>query len=62
MNKTKKIKTGLSGYEWVMKTLDNPTSCFNMVRMSRELFYLLYNPLMCHHMGLTTSKKTSAII
>lgn len=60
MNKTKKIKTGLSGYEWVMATLDNPTACFNMFRMSRELFYMLHNVLSSSY-GLKTSKKMSSV-
>jgi hypothetical protein len=60
MNKTKKVKTGLSGYEWVIRTLDNPTSCYNKFRMSRELFYSLHNVLVSSY-GLRSTNKMSSI-
>jgi hypothetical protein len=35
-----------SGYEWVLRTLDNRTSCYNIFRMSRLVFNKLHN-LLC---------------
>lgn len=60
MNKTKKVKTGEYGYEWVMRTLSNPRSCYNMFRMSRELFYMLHDELVSSY-GLKSTKNMSSI-
>ncbi|XP_072148472.1 protein ALP1-like [Setaria viridis] len=60
MNKTKKVKTGLSGYEWVMTTLSNPTACHDMFRMSRERFWRLHDVLVSSY-GLNSSKRMSSI-
>lgn len=60
MNKTKKIRTGELGLDWVMRTLANPTYCFNMFRMNRDCFYLLHDELVSSY-GLTTSEKMSSI-
>jgi len=60
MNKTKKMRTGVSGYEWVMRTLNDPTACFNMFRMSRELFNRLHDVLVSSY-GLKSTRKMSSI-
>ncbi|CAN6325257.1 unnamed protein product [Urochloa humidicola] len=60
MNKTKKLKTGLSGDEWVMKTLNDPTDCYDMFRMSRNLFFKLHDVLVSSY-GLNSSKKMSSV-
>ena len=42
MNKAKYREPDMTGYEWVMRTLINRKSCYNMFRMSRDIFYRLY--------------------
>lgn len=54
MNKTKRVKTGESGLDWVLRTLANPIDCFDMFRMNRDCFYLLHDELVSSY-GLTTS-------
>ncbi|CAO2207659.1 unnamed protein product [Urochloa humidicola] len=60
MNKTKKVKTGLSGHEWVSTTLSNPTDCHNMFRMSSEFFFRLHDVLVSTY-GLKSSTKMSSV-
>jgi hypothetical protein len=50
----------MSGYDWVIKTLNNPTSCFNMFRMSRPLFHRLHNVLVSSY-GLKLTDNMSSV-
>ena len=45
-----------SGYEWVMKTLGNTTSCYNMFRMSQDLFLRLHS-LLVESYGLKSTRR-----
>ncbi|XP_072148403.1 protein ALP1-like [Setaria viridis] len=49
-----------SGFEWLMKTLGNRTSCFNMFRMSQELFLRLHSVLVDSY-GLKSTRKMSSV-
>lgn len=60
MNKTKRIKTGESGLEWVMRTLADPSDCFDMFRMNRDVFYSLHDLLVCSY-GLNSSHKMCSV-
>lgn len=60
MNKSEYRVPTESGYEWVMKTLENRTSCFNMFRMNRDVFYKLHNVLVESY-GLKSTKKMSSV-
>ena len=48
-----------SGYEWVMRTLQHKTQCFNMFRMDREVFDSLHNLLVESYGLKSTTKMTS---
>ncbi|WVZ71421.1 hypothetical protein U9M48_020011 [Paspalum notatum var. saurae] len=60
MNKTKKRKTGLSRHDWVMSTLENPSACFDMFRMRREVFLRLHDLLVLSY-GLKSTKKMNSM-
>lgn len=60
MNKSKMREPQLSGYDWVMRTLNNPTSCFNMFRMSKQLFERLHDLLVLSY-GLKSTIKMSSV-
>lgn len=47
---------GESGYDWTIRTLKDPIECYNMFRMSRELFYKLHDLLRSIY-GLKSSEK-----
>jgi hypothetical protein len=50
----------LSGYDWVMLTLNDPKECYDMFRMSRPLFDRLHDLLVSSY-ELTSSCKMSSI-
>ena len=60
MNKSTQRTVELSGIDWVMRTLNNSRSCYDMFRMSREMFYRLHNLLVTSY-GLKSSCKMSSI-
>lgn len=60
MNKSKMREPQLSGYDWVMRTLNNSTSCFNMFRMSKQLFERLHDLLVFSY-GLKSTNKMSSV-
>ena len=60
MNKSTQRTVELSGIDWVMRTLNNSRSCYDMFRMSREMFYRLHDLLVTSY-GLKSSCKMSSI-
>jgi hypothetical protein len=42
MNKSMQRQPKVTGMEWVMTTMRNSVSCFNMFKMSREIFDRLH--------------------
>ena len=60
MNKSEYRVPTESGYEWVMRTLANKTSCFNMFRMSRCVFDKLHS-LLVESYGLKSTKRMSSM-
>jgi hypothetical protein len=56
MNKCKRRVPDVSGYDWVLTTLRNPTSCYDMFRMRPEIFHRLHNKLVSSY-GLKSTKK-----
>jgi hypothetical protein len=50
----------MSGYDWGMTTLSDPTECYEMFRMSQPLFDRLYD-LLVSSSGLTSSEKMVSI-
>ena len=59
-NKTKKRKTVESGHDWVMRNLADSVQCYNMFRMSRELFDRLHD-LLVQSYGLKSTSKSSSV-
>lgn len=55
LNKSKYREPEVTGYDWVIRILNNPTSCYDMFKMSRELFYKLHDSLVSFY-GLVSSK------
>jgi hypothetical protein len=49
-----------SGYDLVMRTLGNSTSCYNMFRMNRDVFDKLHNVLVKSY-GLKSTTRMSAV-
>jgi hypothetical protein len=49
-----------SGYDWVMRTLENPRACYNMFRMSQNVFDKLHNVLVESY-GLKSTKKMTSV-
>jgi hypothetical protein len=37
--RTKLVDDAEDGYDWVIRTLNNPKDCYDMYRMSTELFF-----------------------
>lgn len=60
MNKAPARQPEMTGFAWVMRTLNNPKSCFNMYRMSRELFDQLHC-LLVESYGLKSSCKLESV-
>ena len=60
MNKSKQRTVVESGIDWVMRTLNNSRSCYDMFRMNREMFYRLHDLLVTSY-GLKSSCKMSSI-
>jgi hypothetical protein len=60
MNKAARRVPAESGYDWVLRTIDNRTSCYNMFRMSRPVFNKLHN-LLVESYGLESSHKMSSV-
>lgn len=58
MNKAAHRIATESGFEWVMRTLGNSTSCYNMFRMSQDLFLRLHS-LLVESYGLKSTKRMS---
>ena len=48
-----------TGIEWVMRTLGNPTDCYDMFRMSRPMFEKLHNVLVESY-GLHSTRRMSS--
>jgi len=48
-----------TGIEWVMRTLGNPTDCYDMFRMSRPMFEKLHNVLVESY-GLQSTRRMSS--
>jgi hypothetical protein len=49
-----------SGYDWVMRTLENPRACYSMFRMSQNVFDKLHNVLVESY-GLKSTKKMTSV-
>jgi hypothetical protein len=49
----------MSGFEWVQSKLANPEACYDMFRMSPELFYILHETLTSNY-GLEGSSKSTS--
>lgn len=49
-----------SGHDWVIRTLHDPTECYNMFRMTRPVFDRLHTVLVESY-GLTSTKKMSSL-
>ena len=60
MNKAPPRVVEESGYDWVIRTLNDPEECFNIFRMSRTLFYRLHDLLVASY-GLKTSNKMCSV-
>ena len=50
----------MSGLEWVERKLCNETACYNMFRMTPDMFYSLHNLLKTEY-GLRDTKKSTSI-
>jgi hypothetical protein len=59
LTKSTRKEPKMSGYEWVMITLSDPTDCYEMFRMSRPLFDRLHDLLVSSY-GLTSSGKMAS--
>jgi hypothetical protein len=59
MNKSMQRQPKVTGMEWVMTTMRNSVSCFNMFKMSREIFDRLHCLLVASYGLKGTSKKSS---
>jgi hypothetical protein len=60
MNKASYRIPAQSGYAWVMQTLGNITSCYNMFRMSRNVFDKLHSVLVESY-GLTSTRRMTSV-
>ncbi|XP_020402089.1 uncharacterized protein [Zea mays] len=60
MNKSSYREPTETGYAWVMRTLGNRTSCYNMFRMSRTVFENLHTVLVETY-GLKSTRKMSSV-
>jgi hypothetical protein len=59
MNKSSYREPTETGYVWVMRTLGNRTSCYNMFRMSRTMFEKLHT-IFVETCGLKSTRKMSS--
>ena len=60
LNKTIRRQPIMCGFDWVMRTLSDPTECYEMFRMSRPLFDRLHDLLVSSY-GLASSSKMTSI-
>ncbi|WVZ67800.1 hypothetical protein U9M48_016830 [Paspalum notatum var. saurae] len=60
MNKRMKLRSGFFGIEWVMMTLHDPRDCFNMFRMTSDVFHRLHDVLVSKY-GLKSTKRMSSL-
>jgi hypothetical protein len=60
MNQTKKVKTDLSGYECIIRTLSNPHGMLPHVLNEQGTFYRLHDVLMSSY-GLKSTNKMSSV-
>jgi hypothetical protein len=60
LNKRPHREPEVTGYDWVMRSLNDPEECFNMFRMNRELFYRLHDLLLSTY-GLQSTWHMSSI-
>lgn len=60
MNKSMQRQPKVTGMEWVMTTMRNSVSCFNMFKMSREIFDRLHCLLVASY-GLKGTSKMSSV-
>jgi hypothetical protein len=60
MNKASYRIPSQSGYAWVMQTLGNRTSCYNMFTMSRNVFDKLHSVLVESY-GLTSTRRMTSV-
>jgi hypothetical protein len=56
LNKFVRSEPLTTGYDWVMRTTSDPIQCYDMSRMSKQLFKSLHDLLVSSY-GLTSSKK-----
>jgi hypothetical protein len=55
LNKSVRSEPLTTRYDWPMRTTSEPTQCYDMFRMSRQLFESLHDLLVSSY-GLTSSK------
>ena len=60
LNKTIRRQPIMCGFDWVMRTLSDPTECYEMFRMSKPLFDRLHDLLVSSY-GLASSSKMTSI-
>jgi hypothetical protein len=60
LDKKRHREPELTGYDWVMRTLNDPEECFNMFRMNRDLFERLHDLPISKH-GLQSTWHMSSI-
>ncbi|KAL6633763.1 hypothetical protein ACP70R_026434 [Stipagrostis hirtigluma subsp. patula] len=59
-NKVKRVRGPESGEEWVLRCLGDPPECYNMFRVTPELFHQLHDVLVGQY-GLKSSSRSSSI-
>ena len=59
-NRAEYRKPQYTGEEWVQNKLANQTACYNMFRMSPQMFYSLHSLLSTNY-GLTSSTKSTSV-
>jgi hypothetical protein len=60
LNKAARRQLVVCGFDWVMRTLNDPNKCYEMLRMSRPLFDRLHDLLVSSY-GLASSSKMTSI-
>jgi hypothetical protein len=59
-NKRSRREPQVTGYDWVVRTLNDPRECFNMFRMSKHIFESLHDVLASTY-GLRSTCQMSSI-
>jgi hypothetical protein len=60
LNKAARRQPVVCGFDWVMRTLNDPNEFYEMLRMSRPLFDRLHDLLVSSY-GLASSSKMTSI-